>query len=105
MLSVNSPLDHRLISFDVASLFTKVPIDHFLEFFAYHFTEPIFQIPVAALINLKKFCLTNNFFVFGDRFYKQIFGASMGNNLSPVVSCLYMEFFESQLVPSIPIPI
>ena len=58
-----------------------------------------------ALINLMKFCLTNNFFVFGDRYYKQIFGASMGNNLSPVVSCLYMEFFESQLVPYIPIPI
>ena len=26
----------------------------------------------------------------------------MGNNLSPVVSCLYMEFFQFQLVSNIP---
>ena len=49
-----------------------------------------------------KFCLNNNFCVFGDRFSKQNFGTSMGNNLSLVVSCLYMEFFQSQLVPSLP---
>ena len=61
MLSENSPLDHRLISFDVLSLFTKVPTDHFLEFFSTHFTEEIFQVPIGAFISLMKFCLTNFF--------------------------------------------
>ena len=42
--------------------------------------------------------------VFGDRHFKPIFGASIGNNLSLVVSCLCMVIFESQLVPNIPTP-
>ena len=91
MLSQNSPLDHRLInSFDVAAY--KVPIDHFLELFSNHFTEAIFQVPTVTFKNLMKFCLTNKLFIFGEWFFKQIFGASMGNNLSPTVSYLYMEF-------------
>ena len=64
VFSENSPLNHRLISFDVVSLFTKVLIDHFLEFFSAHFTEEIFQVPIGALINLLKFCLTNISFLF-----------------------------------------
>ena len=86
MFSENSPLTHRYISFDVVSLFTKVPIDLFLEIVSTHFTEEIFKVPIGAFINLMKFCLTNKFFVFGDRYFKQIL------------------IFKFQLVPSILTP-
>ena len=64
MLSEKNPLDHRLISFDVVSLFTKVLMDRFLDLFSTHFTKEIFRVSIVAFINLMKFCLTNIFFLF-----------------------------------------
>ena len=89
------------VSFDVVSLFTKVPIDDFLHFLSENISLNDLPIPLHSFINLTKFCLTNNYFTFEGSFYKQIFGASMGSALSPVVSNLYMEFFESRLIPTL----
>ena len=77
-------------------------MDQFLEFFSTHFAEEIFQVNIGAFINLKKFCLTNIFFVFVDQYFKQIFDASMENKLRPVVSRLWKEFLKSLLVLNIP---
>ena len=34
-----------------------------------------------------------------DGFYEQIFGLSMGNPLSPVISCLFLEYLETEKLP------
>src|SRR5678816_2320025 len=47
--------------------------------------------------------MKQNVFSFNNQYYKQIFGTSMGNSLSPVITCLYLEFYENRLLPSIPI--
>ena len=91
----------RLISFDVTSLFTKVPIDDLLHFLYSELTQ--FNLPLSnyITINLIKLCVSNCKFVFNNEFYVQKFGMAMGNPLSPLLSGLYMEFFERLYLPSL----
>ncbi len=40
-------------------------------------------------------------FTANGSFYRQTFGFAMGNPLSPVLSNLYMEYFETRFLPKI----
>ena len=88
-----------MVSFDVVSLFTRVPVDEALQVIS----ELLRQdktlmnrttIPAPELCHLIDLCLKSTYFRFGDSFYEQ--GAGMGSPLSPVVANLYMEAFEKQ---------
>ena len=39
--------------------------------------------------------------MFNDQYFMQTFGVAMGSALSPVLANLYMEYFESELLPAI----
>ena len=53
---------------------------------------------------LLKMVLNNCVFSFQDQFYKQLHGAAMGSLCSPVVTNIYMEYFENKaLGPELPI--
>ena len=84
-------------------LFTCVSIDDLCEFLLEELNnrDNIFPFSIQVLINLIKLCVNNNYFSFNDNYYKQSFGLSMGNPLSPVLSNIYMEFFETKLLSSI----
>jgi len=78
-----------LVSFDVVSLFTRVPVDEALEVIS----ELLLQdetlperttIPAPDLCHLIELCLKSTYFRFGDTFYEQVEGAAMG---SPVPHC------------------
>lgn len=88
----------KLISFDVVSLFTKVPVDDLLEFLAEELDKHTLPLPTHTILELIKLCIKECKFQFNDRFYAQQFGMSMGNPLSPLLSNLYMEFFESKVL-------
>jgi aromatic ring-cleaving dioxygenase len=77
-----------LVSFDVASLFTKVPISDTLELLERHFSP--------GIIPLFRHCLTQCFFLFNGEFYKQIDGVAMGSPISPAIANYYMKFFEEK---------
>ena len=90
-----------MVSFDVVSLFTRVPVDEALQVI----TELLRQddtlmdrtaIPAPDLCHLIELCLKSMYFRFGDLFYEQAEGAAMGSPLSPVVANLYKEAFEKQ---------
>ena len=102
--SSNIPLNNtKLLSLDVDSLFTKVPIKDVLEFLSAKL-EPYqdhFPLGLEKTIKLIELCVTNNIFSFNNSFYKQKFGCSMGSPLSPVISNLYMEYFESVIINDI----
>ena len=53
------------------------------------------------IIKLVELCVSNNVFSFGESFYKQKFGCSMGSPLSPVLANLYMEYFETTIINAI----
>ena len=90
-----------LVSFDVVSLFTRVPVDEPLDVIS----ELLLQdetlperttILAPDLCRLIELCLKSTYFRFGDTFYEQVEGAAMGSPLSPIVANLYMETFEKR---------
>ena len=96
-----------MISFDVVSLFTKVPIDDALQAISSLLTndntlEERTCIPANEICSLIELCLRTTYFQFGEIFYEQVDGAAMGSPLSPIVANLYMEVFESRALTSAP---
>lgn len=77
-----------LVSFDVESLFTKVPVGYTLELLKEKFD--------ANLVALFEHCLTSTYFVWQGTFYEQKEGMAMGSPLSPVVANFFMEEFEQK---------
>lgn len=66
-----------LVSFDVVSLYSCIPIKEALEVIN-HLTNP----NIARLVEI---WLTSTFFFFEGEFYGQTCGVAMGSPLSPVV--------------------
>ena len=72
-----------MVSFDVVSLFTSIPMALALEVTKAKL-ESDSTIPERTnmstdnIMKLLEFVLDNNYFVFGGVFYKQIFGCPMG---------------------------
>ena len=93
--------DFKLISFDVVSLFTKVPIDDLLQFLVEELPDHNLPISQDVLIELIKLCVKDCKFEFNGKYYLQKFGMAMGNPLSPILSNLYMEFFEKKIMNNI----
>ena len=105
--SSNIPVNNvRLLSLDVESLFTKVPINDVLAFLSDKL-EPYddhFPLGLRKTIDLIKLCISNNVFSFNGNYYRQKFGCSMGNPLSPILANLYMEYYETVLLTPIKPP-
>ena len=91
----------RLVSFDVTSLFTKVPVDDLLDYLASVLDNYELSLPTGNITSLIFLCIKNCKFSFNGNYFEQVFGMSMGNPLSPLLSNIYMEFFEKNLIPSI----
>jgi hypothetical protein len=82
-----------LVSFDVVSLFTKVPLDDTLQLFSGRFQR--------QTVDLIKHVLTSTYFLYNGSFYKQKDGVAMGSPLAPVIANFYMEHFEKQAISSV----
>ena len=77
-----------MVSFDVVSLFTKVPIVNLLELLSHHF-----EYVVLALF---KHALTSTYFRFDGQFYEQMEGVAMSSPIFPVIANLFREDFEKK---------
>ena len=82
-----------MVSFDVVSLFTKVPLKEALEHIsdilaADETLEEQTNIPLDAICQLY---LRATYLMFEDYFFEQVDRAAMGSPLSPIVANLYME--------------
>ena len=82
-----------LVSFDVKSLFTKVPIDEAMQIAAEKLQEDetledrtTFSIP--SICQLVEGCLRSTYFHYDGRFWEQRDGAAIGSPLSPVMANL-----------------
>ena len=75
-----------LLSLDLVSLFTMIPIDE-----AIKVIENLTDQEMGGLVSL---CLRSTFFSFQGDLYEQTCGVSMGSPLSPIIANLFMENFE-----------
>ena len=97
-----------LVSFDVTSLFTNVPIDEAVDIIHRKLTEEeeglVEQTPLPAerITELLQLCLKTTYFSYNSEFYEQRQGAAMDSPVSAVVANLYMEFFEELALQSAP---
>ena len=103
------PPGQKLVSYDVYSLFTSIPINEAIPVVRAKL-ESDQSLPdrcpldIAQLSVLLEMCLSSTYFTFQGEFYKQKRGAAMGSPISPVVANLYMEQFESRALDTAPTP-
>jgi hypothetical protein len=88
-------MNDLLVSFDVVSLFTKIPIEGAV--------EVINKITDEETTKLVEICLKSTFFSFQNEIYEQTCGVAMGSPLSLVVANLFMEDLESKSLASSPL--
>ena len=95
--------DEVMVSFDVVSLFTAIPVNKACEYIRKKLNEDTTlhlrtNLTTDEIISLLDFILSNNFFVYNESIYKQIHGCAMGSLVSPVVANLCMEIIEESAI-------
>ena len=100
--------DQVLVSFDVVSLFTNIPVDLAIKVATKRLRQnpTLLQrtsLPVEDIIDLLSFCLNTTYFVFEGCYYQQVFGTAMGSPVSAVIANLVMEDAEQRALASVPV--
>ena len=95
--------DEVMVSFDVVSLFTAIPVGKACVHIRKKLDEDTTlhsrtKLNTDEIISLLEFTLSNNYFMFNDSVYKQIHGCAMGSSVSPVVANLFMEVIEESAI-------
>ena len=90
-----------LVSFDVVSLFTNVPVEEACNIAKERLLSDTTlsqrtNLSPENVHDLLKLCLTTTCFQWREKFYEQTNGAPMGSPLSPVMANLFMEEFEKK---------
>ena len=86
--------DEILVSFDVISLFTNIPLKTALELIAakWDIIKEHTNIKKGKFLELVRFCIIdNNYLVYGKKTYQQKDGMPMGNPASPIIADIILE--------------
>ena len=107
MGSVHVESDEILVSIDVSSLFTNVPVDEAVSVIRGRLREDETLrdrtiLSPEWIAELLEMCLKSTYFSYGGSFYERKEGAAMGSPVSAVVANLYMEFFEELALETAP---
>nr|CAI5855617.1 unnamed protein product [Callosobruchus analis] len=79
--------DYVIVSFDVVSLLTNVPLEVILDTLTRNFNtiSQHCNLDLDSFLKVLKFIFDSNCLVFDGKFYKQIFGTPMGSSISPIL--------------------
>ena len=99
-----------MVSFDVKSLFTNIPIGETLDVIHEKLTADDTLAERTALspsqiIKLLQICLRTTYFLYQGQYYEQKDGTAMGSPVSLVVADIYMEHIDEIAISSPPHPI
>ena len=92
-----------MLSFDVVSLFTKIPV-HIAKSVIFDHLKCDSKLKIRCKLNINKImnaldlCLDNTYLCFCKKFYHQIFGVAMGSPISVIVANLVMESIENKML-------
>ncbi len=91
--------NYKLMSFDVVSLFTSVPLELAVQCIKERWNDISVHTSLSKenFMDCLKTCLENGFCVFNNNFYAQKEGLAMGNPLSPIVSELVLDCLFNRL--------
>ena len=96
--TVQIPDDYKLVSFDMKSLLTSIPLQ-----LALQCTETAIQqstvklpLPTEDIMDLLNLCLTSTYFQYNGKHYKQLHGTAMGSPVSVVVAEIVMQHVEER---------
>ena len=101
--------DDVLVSFDVVSLFTSIPVDVAISV-AHNrlINDDTLQdrtaIPITDIIKLLDFCLSTTNFQYDHEHYKQIHRTAMGSPVSAIMANMVMEDLEERALASLTNP-
>ncbi|XP_068707612.1 uncharacterized protein [Montipora foliosa] len=92
-----------LVSFDVVSLFTAIPVDKACVYIKKKLEQDATlpsrtNLDIDDITKLLQFTLSNNYVMFNNRIYKQVHGSAMGSPVSPIVANLCMEEIEESAI-------
>ncbi|BES99565.1 ankyrin 2,3 unc44 [Nesidiocoris tenuis] len=85
---VHIPPDYSMVSFDIKSMFTNIPVNRALTIIEENWStiETGTNLPRNVYMDILKFCVENAYFQFDGSFYRQISGLPMGDCLSPILA-------------------
>lgn len=101
------PQGFEMISLDVKSLFTNIPLDLVISTISdkWHLICEHTNIPKNQFLQKLMLIFEYNVFKFNDQVYKQKYGTPMGAPLSPVLADLIMELVEENCFQKINFPV
>ena len=98
--TIQIPHDYKLVSFDVKSLFTSIPLQLALqctETAIERYTTTV-TLPAQDIMELLNLCLTSTYFQFNGKHYKQLHGTAMGSPVSVIVAEIVMQAIEERAI-------
>jgi len=91
--TVQIPDDYTLVSFDVKSLFTSIPLQLALQCTETAIPQTTVKLPLPTehIMDLLNLCLTSTYFQYNGKHYEQLHGTAMGSPVSVVVAEIVMQ--------------
>lgn len=88
-----------MVSFDVSNLFTNVPRDETIPIIRnLLISKNLNSSTINQIIPLLQLCLSQDFFSFNSKYYRQPSGLAMGNPLSPLLADLFLDHLENNFI-------
>lgn len=93
----------KMVSFDISSLYTNIPLNETIEIILKHLYDNDNQVSTMKRKDMKKlleFATKYSHFLFNGQIYDQVDGVSMGSPLAPLLAEIFLQDFEKKFLPS-----
>lgn len=98
--TIKIPINHKLISLDVVSLYTNIPITLISDILTKKWVllKQHTSLTLDDFINAVNLVLNNSYFQYENDFFQQLNGCAMGSPISSTIAQLVMEHLEETTI-------